>query len=233
MLSRTRLLLGEEAVDALGQRTVTVVGLGGVGGYVAEALARSGVGRLHLVDADVVVKSNLNRQLFATKETLGMKKTEAARRRIEAVSDCIVTVRDVFVTEETVEEAMIPCDYLVDAIDSLCGKLALLRWADAHGIPMLACMGAGNRTGTDFRVIDLQRTEGCPLARRYRQSARRMGILHVPCVMSTEQAKKSDGTEIGSLAPTVGSAGLTAAAYVIQHLTEKGKEQKHGCKETV
>ena len=233
MLSRTRLLLGDATVNALQQKTVTVVGLGGVGGYAAEALARSGIGKLHLVDADTVQTSNLNRQIFATKETIGWNKTEAAKKRIEAVSDCIVTTSDVFVTGETAEEALVPCDYLVDAIDSLTGKLALLAWATERGIPLLVCMGAGNRIGTEFFVTDLSKTEGCPLARRYRQAARKMGILHVPCVVSREQAKKVAQTEIGSLAPTVGAAGLTAAAYVIRNWTEQEKEQKHGRKETV
>lgn len=226
-LTRSTLLLGESSMRRLQEATVTVVGLGGVGGYVAEALARSGVGHLHLIDFDTVQPSNLNRQVFATKHTVGLLKTAAAKQRIEAVSDCTVTLFDGRVTEETVSLAVPKCDFLVDCIDSMDGKIALAVYAQTHGIPMLACMGAGNRLDPSaFAVVDLSRTEQCPLARRYRQALRRLGILHLPCVMSRERALPPQAEGIGSLAPVVGAAGLVAAGYVLQYFYELGKENE-------
>lgn len=226
-LTRSTLLLGETSMQRLRAATVTVVGLGGVGGYVAEALARSGVGHLHLIDFDTVQPSNLNRQIFATKHTLGLLKTEAAKQRIEAISDCTVTVFDGRVTEATVSLAVPACDFLVDCIDSMDGKVALAVFAHQNNIPMLACMGAGNRLDPSaFTVVDLNKTEQCPLARRYRQALRRLDILHIPCVMSRERALSPQAEGIGSLAPVVGAAGLVAAGYVIQYFTESGKENE-------
>lgn len=217
---RTALLLGDEALARLQHATVAVIGLGGVGGTAAEALARTGVGRLHLVDNDTVTPSNLNRQIFATKDAIGLPKTLAARRRIEAVSDCIVTTADLFVTAETVQDALPPdCDFVLDAIDSLAGKVALACCCTEKGIPMVACMGAGNRLdATAFSVRDVYETSNCPLARRYRQALRKAGVMKMPCVVSSETAQKS--AVIASIAPVTGAAGLVAAGYCIQVLTQ-------------
>ncbi len=221
MSARTRLLLGDAAFGALRDSHVTVAGLGGVGGHCAEALARAGVGALHLIDCDVVTASNLNRQLVATRRTLGMRKTDALRERLLDVSDCAVTTCDAFIRADTVEAA-VPAhtSFLVDAIDSLSGKVALVRLAQACKIPVVSCMGAGNRLDpTRFSVVDLYATSHCPLARRLRRELRRLGVLSLPVVCSSEPAHISPGqTAIGSLAPVTAAAGLCCAGYVIASL---------------
>lgn len=221
MSARTRLLLGDAAFSVLQKSHVTVVGLGGVGGHCAEALARAGVGALHLIDFDTVAASNLNRQLVATKRTLGMQKTEAMRERLLDVSDCVVTVSDARVTGETAE-ALVPAEtsFLVDAIDSLPGKVALAELALRRATPIVSCMGAGNRFDpAQFCVIDLYETSDCPLARKLRHELRKRGVAALPVVCSRERAHTSPGqTAIGSLAPVTGAAGLCAAGYVIGRL---------------
>ncbi|MDO4571937.1 MAG: ThiF family adenylyltransferase [Clostridia bacterium] len=222
MHERTRLLLGDEAFERLRESLVAVVGLGGVGGHCAEALARAGVGRLHLVDFDRVTESNLNRQLAATRATLGQWKTEAMRARIEAVSDCRLSLSRRRVDAESVADALpADADYIVDAIDQLSGKLALIDFARAHGIPILCCMGAGNRLdATRFTIRDVFDTAGDPLARRLRQGLRRMGVERLETVFSDEPPRVRPGQRtVGSLAPVTAAAGLAAASHVIRRLT--------------
>ena len=222
-LSRTALLLGESAMERLAGARVAVVGVGGVGGHCAEALARAGVGALHLVDGDVFAGSNLNRQLFATYATLGMEKPTAARERIAAFSRCRVSTVFAFITEENIAEHLCgDFDYIVDAIDQLSGKLALVRFASERNIPILSCMGAGNRLdAAAFCVKDIFATSGCPLARRMRQSLRKMGISALDCVVSNEPPAPHESSTIGSLAPVTGAAGLIAAGKVCASLSEK------------
>lgn len=221
-LERTTLLIGEAAQEKLASSFVAVVGLGGVGGHCADALARAGVGRLHIVDADIVQKSNLNRQLIATKSTVGHKKTDAMEARIREVSDCAVTKSDLFVTPENVGEALPDgLDFIVDAIDSMTGKLALIGFAAACGVPIVSCMGAGNRLDpTCFSVKDVFSTSGDPLAKKLRQNLRKMEISSLPVVCSEEAPYAAPGQRvIGSLAPVTGTAGLVAAGYVLRYLT--------------
>jgi len=222
MNERTIQLIGEEAFCCLQKSYVVVAGLGGVGGHCVEALARAGIGRLHLVDYDTVQISNLNRQLVATKKTLGMKKTEAMRRRIEEVSDCRVSLCDVRIDHETIEH-VIPedADYIVDAIDQLSGKLALILFAQTHNIPILSCMGAGNRRDASrFYITDIYQTSGDPLARNLRGNLRRKGVERLEVVFSDETgSKRSAQGVIGSLAPVTGTAGLLAASHVIARLS--------------
>lgn len=218
MHERTAVLIGEAGVEKLAHCRVAVVGLGGVGGHCAEALARAGVGALHLVDADTVAESNLNRQLVATFDTIGMKKTAAMARRIASVSHCAVTTAETFVLPDTVGAALPErLDFLIDAIDTLAGKLALVEFCRARGIPMLSCMGAGNRLDASrFAVRDIYKTEGCPLARRMRSELRKRGVPALPVVFSDEPAHTAPGqTVIGSLAPVTATAGLLAADYAI------------------
>ena len=223
---RTILLIGEAAFTALHNSFVAVAGLGGVGGHCAEALARAGVGRLHLVDFDRVNESNLNRQLVAERATLGMEKTEAMKRRLYAVSDCAVSVSALRIDETTVAEALpADADFIVDAIDSLSGKLAIVAFARAHGVPSVSCMGAGNRLDASrFSVRDVYETAGDPLARRMRAALRKMGVPALPVVCSDEPPHTKPGqTVIGSLAPVTAAAGLVAASYVLNQLMQ-GKE---------
>ena len=218
---RTVRLIGAEAFERLQNSKVVVVGLGGVGGHCAEALARAGVGRLHIIDNDTVNETNLNRQLVATKHTLGMKKTVAMRERLADVSDCVVTTGEVFVLPDTVEQA-VPKDanFLVDAINTLSGKLALVRFALEYGMPVVCSMGAGNRLDPSrFSVKDVYETSGDALARKMRQALRKMGVTNLPVVISDEPPHVEKGqTLIGSLAPVTASAGLCLAGYVLKQL---------------
>ena len=147
MFSRTRMLLGDEALDRLGRARVAVFGIGGVGGHVVEALARSGVGALDLIDSDRVVLSNLNRQIVATRDTLGMLKVEAAKARVLSINpDCEVMTWPIFYLPETADRFdFCQYDYVVDAIDTVAGKLQLIEAAKAAGTPIISCMGAGNK----------------------------------------------------------------------------------------
>ena len=219
---RTELLIGPDGIRKLQNSFVVVAGLGGVGGHCTEALARAGIGRLHLIDADVVQPSNLNRQLIATKETVGMLKTVAMEQRLRLISDCEATRSEIFLTPETVEEAFsgLEPDFIVDAIDSVQGKLAIAVYARSHGIPAISCLGAGNRLdATAFYITDIFRTAGDPLARKFRSELRKAGIDELPVVISREQAKREPGqTVIGSIAPVPAAEGLAAASYVIRNL---------------
>ncbi len=219
---RTELLIGEDGVRKLQNSFIAVAGLGGVGGHCTEALARAGIGKLHLIDSDVVQPSNLNRQLIATKETVGMLKTAAMEQRLRMVSDCEVTSSEVFITPETVETAFSAGkpDFIVDAIDSVQGKLAIAVYARSHGIPMISCLGAGNRLDASaFYITDIFQTSGDPLARKFRSLLRKAGIEELPVVLSREPARRAEGqTVIGSIAPVPGAEGLAAASYAIQNL---------------
>ena len=220
---RTALLIGEEAVRRLSECHVTVAGLGGVGGHCAEALARAGVGRLHLIDCDEVTESNRNRQLVALATTVGMRKTDAMRARLIDAAGCAVTAADVRIDDGTADGA-VPAgtDFLVDAVDDVSAKLALIRLANARKIPIVSCMGAGNRLDpTQFTVKDIFDTAGDPLARKLRQALRKSGVSSLAVVCSKEPAHAAPGQRtIGSFAPATAAAGLTAAWYVLTRLWE-------------
>ncbi len=223
MYERTALLIGEDALSRLQSAKVAVAGLGGVGGHCAEALARAGVGRLHLIDCDTVTASNLNRQLVATKHTVGQRKTDAMAARIRDVSDCIVTTMDIRIAQDTVAEAVpADADYIIDAIDSVSGKLALIAFANTHGIPVVSCMGAGNRLDPmGFHIVDIYETQNCPLARVMRHELRKRGIASLSVVSSEETAHAAPGQRIiGSIAPVTAAAGLCAAGYVLRTLMQ-------------
>lgn len=216
--ARTALLLGSEAMERLHRSFVVQIGIGGVGGSCAEALARSGVGRLHLIDGDSVEASNLNRQLFAAKSTVGLPKVTAAIQRLEDVSACKVTGEQRRISPHNAE--LPACDFIIDAIDDVPAKLALILWAKEHNTPILSCMGAGRRRDpSSFSVVDIYKTADCPLARKLRHELRILGIDRLPVVFSSEKAAPGQGP-IGSFAPAVNAAGLTAAAYVIEQLIQ-------------
>ena len=190
--SRSELLLGEAALERLAVARVTVFGLGGVGSFAVEALARAGVGRLRLVDHDVVGPSNLNRQLFALRSTLGQPKAEVAAARVRDINpDCEVEPRQTFIHTDTLPELQTPRpDVMIDAIDSMTCKVALMRTAHEQGIPIITAMGAGGRTDSSLlRVGDLSETRLCPLAARVRKELRKVGIVDgIRCVYSLEPA---------------------------------------------
>ena len=229
---RTQMLLGADALERLSRARVAVFGLGGVGGYTVEALARSGIGRLDLIDNDTVSLSNLNRQLLATHSTLGMPKVEAARQRILDINPhAVVETYPVFYTPETARQFdFTQYDYIVDAIDTVTGKLALVLQAHEAGTPIISCMGTGNKLdGSAFEVADISKTSMCPLARIMRKELGKRGIRHLKVVYSKEEALTPTGWEAeaaaigkrqipGSVAFVPGAAGLILAGEVIKDI---------------
>ena len=187
--SRTRLLLGEAGMQKLQRARVAVFGLGGVGSYVVEALARSGVGTLDLIDNDRISLTNLNRLLYATHENIGRLKTEVVSERIKAICpQTVVHTFTYFYTDETAcNFDFIQYDYVADAIDTVAGKLSLAEQAHAANVPIISCMGAGNKLDpTAFKVADVQKTSVCPLARVMRRELKKRGIPHLKVVYSEE-----------------------------------------------
>ena len=230
---RTEMLLGSEAIRRLQKARMAVFGLGGVGGYAVEALARSGVGSLDLIDSDTVSVSNLNRQLLATHSTVGMLKVDAARNRVLDINpDCIVRTYPVFYTPDTAGQFdFTQYDYIVDAIDTVTGKLALVERAKAADTPIICSMGTGNKlVASAFRVADISKTAMCPLARVMRKELSKRGIRHLKVVYSQEEALTPTGWEEeaaalgkrqipGSVAFVPGAAGLLLAGEVVRDLT--------------
>ena len=233
---RTEMLLGTRALERIRGARVAVFGLGGVGGYAVEALARSGVGSLDLIDNDTVSVSNLNRQILATHSTVGMRKVDAARQRVLDINpECQVRTYPVFYTPETADSFdFTQYDYIVDAIDTVTGKLALVEHARAAGTPIICCMGTGNKLDASaFQVADISKTSMCPLARVMRRELAKRGIRHLKVVYSQEEALTPTGWEEeaaalgkrqipGSVAFVPGAAGLLLAGEVIRDLTTGG-----------
>jgi len=192
---RTQWLLGEPAMQRLTNAHVAVFGVGGVGGYVVEALARSGIGALDLCDKDDVDITNLNRQIIALQSTVGRPKVEVAAERIRDINpDCRVTVHQVFYLPETADQFdFAKYDYVVDAVDTVTAKLSLIERAKEAGVPVISSMGAGNKLDpTAFRVADIYDTTVCPLAKVMRRECRKRGIEHLKVVYSTEEAMVPD-----------------------------------------
>ena len=187
--SRTQLLLGVEAMEKLKGARVAVFGIGGVGGYVCEGLVRSGVGAFDLVDDDKVCLTNLNRQIIATRKTVGKYKVDVMRERmLEINPDCDVRVHKCFYLPETAAEFNFSdYDYVVDAVDTVTAKVTLVLEAQKAGVPIISCMGAGNKLDPSrFRVADIYKTQGCPLARVMRTALRKRGVKKLKVVYSDE-----------------------------------------------
>ncbi len=229
---RTELLLGKPAMKRLKNARVAVFGLGGVGGFVVEALARSGVGTLELIDHDDLSLTNLNRQILATHHTVGMAKAEAAAQRAKAINPELEAIaRQVFYTPETADQFdFAKYDYVVDAIDTVTGKLMLIKAAKEANVPIISSMGTGNKLdATAFRVADIYDTSVCPLARIMRKELGKRGIRHLKVVYSQEEALSPTGWEEeaallgkrqipGSVSFVPGAAGLILAGEVIRDL---------------
>lgn len=232
--ARTALLLGRDAMEKLKNAKVAVFGLGGVGGYVVEALARSGIGALELIDHDTISITNLNRQLLATRSTIGCSKAQAAARRVQDIDpDIAVTVRECFFGPDTAGEFDFSgYSYVVDAIDTVTGKLALVTAAQAAGVPIISSMGTGNKLDpTKFQIADISKTSVCPLARIMRKECAKRGIKHLKVLFSTEDPIPSDPETIhleelpegrralpGSVAFVPSVAGLIIGGEVIKDL---------------
>lgn len=220
--SRTELLIGEEALKKLSKSRVAVFGAGGVGGYVIEALARSGVGTLDLIDNDTVNITNINRQIYALHSTLGQYKVEAAKERILDINPEIkVNVYKTFYTPETSDEFdFSKYDYIVDAIDTVSGKIELVMKANEAGTPIISAMGAGNKLHPEmFEIADIYKTSYCPLAKVMRTELKKRGIKKLKVVYSKELPLKHAGGRVpASIAFVPPAAGLIIAGEVIRDL---------------
>ena len=246
--SRTQLIYGPEAMGKLAASRVAVFGIGGVGGYVVEALVRSGVGALDLIDDDKVCLTNLNRQIIATRKTVGKYKVDVAEERIHDINpDCVVRKYQTFYLPETADQFDFrEYDYVVDAIDTVTGKLGIIEQAKEAGVPVISSMGAGNKTNASlFEVADIYETSICPLAKVMRRECRKRGIEKLKVVYSKEEPKRPledmsiscrqhcicpPGTERkctqrrdipGSTAFVPSVVGLIIAGEVINELTAK------------
>lgn len=233
--SRTGLLLGAAAMTRLASSRVAVFGVGGVGGYVVEALARSGIGALDFIDNDTVSLTNINRQIIALHSTIGRYKVDVARERVLDISPtCRVQTHQTFFLPETADQFDFSAyDYVVDAVDTVKAKIGLILSAQAAGVPIISCMGAGNKLNPSaFRIADIYATSVCPLARVMRTECRKHGIDHLKVLYSTEppriplsppdealpQGKRSIP---GSTAYVPSVAGLMIASEVISDLISK------------
>lgn len=229
---RTELLLGKDAIEKLKNSTVAVIGVGGVGSYTVEGLARAGVGSLILVDNDDICESNINRQIHATEKTVGRLKTEVMAQRINDInSDIKVTPLQMFFNADTADGFFEGkhIDYIVDAVDTVTSKLCLVVEANKRNIPIISCMGAGNHLDpTKFQIADIYKTSVCPLAKVMRHELKVRGIKKLKVLYSTEQplkpAELKEGKPIGkrqvpgsvSWVPSV--AGLIIAGEVAKDL---------------
>ena len=224
LYARTERLLGAQGMERLKSANVLVFGLGGVGSYIVEALARSGIGALTLVDADVVDVTNINRQLVADLATVGMDKVEVAKARVLAVNpECRVTVKKMlYLPEKSGEFDFSSYDYIADAIDNVSAKISLAVEADRAGTPLIAAMGTGNKLHPEMlEIADISKTSVCPLARVMRTELRKRGIHHLKVVYSKEEPiKGADGERIiGSVAFVPSVAGLMIAGEMIRNIT--------------
>ncbi len=238
---RTRMLIGDGALDRLRAARVAVFGVGGVGGFCVEALARAGVGTLHLYDDDTVSESNLNRQIVALHSTLGQRKVQVMANRVLDINpDCQVRAIPMFYLPENADEVdLSQYDYVIDCIDTVAAKLELVSRCTALQIPIISAMGTGNKLDpTAFVVTDLSKTEGCPLARVMRKELRKRGITHLKVVYSKEDplspmqpiayeapagADTRPGSSArratpGSISFVPGAAGLVLASAVLRDL---------------
>ncbi len=227
--SRSELLLGKDSTSKLRAAKVAVFGVGGVGGYAVEALARAGVGALDLFDCDVVSLSNLNRQIIALHSTVGRKKVDVAAERVHDINpDCKIGRFDVFYSAENADKyGLCGYDYVVDAIDSVASKICLIEHAEAENVPIISAMGTGNKLDPmGFEVADISKTSVCPLARVMRYELKKRGIYHLKVVFSREQPLKPTGFDSaengkippGSLPFVPAAAGLLLASEVVKDI---------------
>ena len=245
-LTRTELLIGKDAVNKLRESKVMVFGVGGVGSFTVEALARTGVGTLILVDNDTVDITNINRQIIATHETVDRNKVDVAKERIATINkECNVITKQIFITNQGLDE-IIPADvdYVVDAIDTITAKIALAVYCEQNNIPLISSMGTGNKIDpTQFKVTDIYKTKVCPLAKVMRSELKKRGVKKLKVVYSEEIARKpyteylpkSEATEdsmdekititkrsvpgsIGFVPPV---AGMIIASQVVRDLVEE------------
>lgn len=225
-LNREELLIGKDSMERLQAATVVVFGCGGVGSYVVEGLVRSGIGHLIVVDNDVVSITNINRQLIADTSTIGMPKVEAVKERALKINpNLVITTYQEFATNINLN-SLIPenCNYIVDAIDTVTSKLNIISYANHHHIPVISCMGTGNKLNpTMFEVSDITKTSVCPLAKVMRKELKNRGIGHLKVVYSKEEPYRASHDEAlkripASISFVPSTAGLIIAGEVVKDL---------------
>lgn len=230
--SRTKAIIGEHGFNMLRRSHIVICGCGGVGSYTFEALLRSGIGKITLIDGDYVAKSNINRQLIATTDTVGIKKTEAAMLRANQIGGetelCFI---DQFITKDNANDILPKnANFIVDAIDDVSAKTAIAIFAKSYSIPSICCLGTGNRLdATKFEICDLYKTSGCPLARKIRYEFKKAGIdrqtvLYSKAPTVIPDTDFTDGKRtVGSISYVPSVAGLLLAQHVILKITEEIK----------
>ncbi len=223
-LFREITLIGESNVQKIINTSVTVIGLGGVGGYVCEMLARAGVGRLELIDFDIVSESNINRQIIALCDTVGQKKATLLAERVKKINpECEVKARDVFVTKENADALICECDtdIYIDAIDNVTAKVALIKSAKERGKYIFSSMGTGNKlNGSGYKVSDISKTSVCGLARAVRRELRRLQIENVDVLYSTEEVIQVGERTPASICYMPAMAGLIISEHIIKKIIE-------------
>ena len=222
--SRSSRILGEQKMEKLNKSSVIVLGIGGVGGAVLEALVRGGVGTVAVVDKDTVDITNINRQIIATDDNIGEKKVDVAEKRALSINPNINFEKfDLFYLPEAAEEIELSkYDFIVDAIDNVTAKLELITRADQLNIPIISSMGTGNKLHPElFEITDINKTSVCPLARVMRRELKNRGIKKLTVVYSKEEPIKTEGSVPGSVSFTPPVAGYLMASYVINKLTEE------------
>ena len=220
--SRTSLLIGDDAIQKLKNKHIAIFGIGGVGSYVLEAIARCGVEKLTIVDKDVVDITNINRQLIALNSTIGKAKVDVAKIRVLDINpNAIVDAKNIFFNTETLNEFNFKTfDYIIDAIDTITSKLLLIEKAKEFDVPIISCMGTGGKLNPSlFEVTDIKKTHTCPLAKVMRKELKERGIYNLKVVFSPEQPVKA-GEIIPSISFVPSSAGLLIASEVIKDLIE-------------
>lgn len=218
-LHRTRLLFGDTGIEKLQKATVMIAGCGAVGSFAVEALARTGVGKLIIIDSDVIEESNINRQIFATYTTIEMPKVDVARARIHDINpDILVTAIRTFFDDST--KLNVTPDFVIDAIDTVPSKIALYKWCVARNIPFISSMGAARKTNPScIKIAKLSKTTVCPLAAKIRKMVRDANLPDFDVVYSTEPAAPTDAARVfGSIVTVTGIFGLMAANHAINYI---------------
>lgn len=222
--SRTQMLLGQDAIELLNKKRVAIFGIGGVGGYVCEALVRSGIGAFDLIDSDKVSITNLNRQIIATHKTIGMYKVDVMKERMLDINpDVNVEIHRCFFLPENADDfSFQEYDYVVDAVDTVTAKIELILRAKKDGVPIISAMGAGNKLDPSrFKVADIYETTVCPLARVMRRELKKRDIESLKVVYSDETPIKTDADFPGSTAFTPAAMGLIIAGEIVKDLSVK------------
>ena len=223
--TRTQWLIGEDAVENLKRSSVLLFGIGGVGSYTAEALARSGVGKITIVDCDTVSITNVNRQIPALTSTVGKNKTDVMAERMRDIApDAEIETVDVFVSPETIDRFdFSKYDFVIDAVDNVTAKLLIIKGCDAVDTPVISCMGTGNKLDPSrFKITDISKTQTCPLARVMRRELKKAGVSKCLALWSDEEpVKLQEGERLpGSISFVPATAGLRIAGEVILSLAK-------------